>query len=537
MTPGSHDVDFNGLFDVFACRINGQGQLVFATFLGGSGYDSADVVAVNGAGQIFVGGITQSSDFPITVGAFDPQLSGPSDGFLTVLDESGSVIQGSTYLGGAAFDLIRDMHVSSSGRVTLLGDSDSPDFPTTPNAFDPSHNGAFDLFIAQLDGFGTELAYSTYVGGSDFENGFAVQADEAGHIYVVGATESDDFPTTPGSLDDTFNGTRDVVVFQLVPGAADLGFSTYLGGSDYEYGRGIQVTSGGDVVVVGQTHSMDFPTTPGAYQTGTIDTSHGFVTRIDAQGAGLVFSTYLGGASHSTGLNGLVLDDANRIYFLGDSFAMDFPVVGGASCGGLINAQTDIVFGVLSEDGSDLLYSTCMGGKGSDYGEAISMSDFGQLALVGTTFSPDFMTTPGAYDESQNGNGDAFVMLFDVCTPSVTVNPSSAQLCTGTSFELVTGALSVRPLTYQWYLNGLSISGATGDRLTLTPVSLADQGMYHCVVTSECGSVSTDPNQVTVIDRAFLVEQWRLTYLPDPSGNGLVEIDDLILALNECGPM
>ncbi|MFL0499071.1 DUF7948 domain-containing protein, partial [Priestia megaterium] len=274
-TPGAFDTTLNGPTDAFITKLDPTGNtLIYSTYLGGTDFDQGSSIAVDTGGNAYVTGVTRSADFPTTPGAFDTTFNGTTTAFVTKLDPTGSTLTYSTYLGGTSFDTGSGIAVDTGGNAYVTGSTQSADFPTTPGAFNPTFNGAADAFVTKLDSTGSTLIYSTYLGGTDFDQGFSIAVDAGGNAYVTGFTASTNFPTTLGAFDTTFNGIFDVFVTKLDPTGSTLIYSTYLGGIFFDIGRGIAVDTGGNAYVTGSTQSADFPTTPGAFDTtfnGNID--------------------------------------------------------------------------------------------------------------------------------------------------------------------------------------------------------------------------------------------------------------------------
>jgi hypothetical protein len=240
--------------------------LAYSTYLGGSLGAVGGTIAVDGAGNAYVGGATISADFPTTAGAFDTSYNGgifEGDAFVTKFNPTGSALVYSTYLGGSNDDG-GGIALDAAGNVYLTGETSSTDFPTTPGAFQTAYGGGFtDAFVAKLDPTGSALVYSTYLGGSGRERGIGIARDAAGNAYVTGDTDSVDFPTTAGAFQTAFGGVRDAFVTKLDPAGAALVYSTYLGGSDDDGAWHIAVDLAGTAHVTGGTGSSDFPTTAG----------------------------------------------------------------------------------------------------------------------------------------------------------------------------------------------------------------------------------------------------------------------------------
>ena len=278
--------------------------LLYSTYLGGGSFDFGVGIALDGAGSAYLTGYTASADFPTTAGAFDTSFNGASDAFVTKLDASGAALGYSTYLGGSeGDDNGLGIALDGAGSAYLTGATGSADFPTTAGAFDTTYNGGYDGFVTKLDASGAALGYSSYLGGDSFDSGYGIALDGAGSAYLTGETRSRDFPTTVGAFDTSFNGVvTDAFVTKLDPSGAALGYSSYLGGSDTESGgdsgNGIALDGAGNAYLTGETYSADFPTTAGAFDTTFNGDYDAFVTKLDASGAALGYSTFLGGGSN-----------------------------------------------------------------------------------------------------------------------------------------------------------------------------------------------------------------------------------------------
>jgi hypothetical protein len=275
ITPGAFDPSFNGgFYDAFVAKLDRTGSaLVYATFLGGSGsYDFAKDLVVDGMGYAYVIGTTDSTDFPTTSGAFDTTFNGGPGGdvFVAKLNPSGSALVYASYLGSNGSDYANAIAIDDLNNAYLLGETFSSSFPTTPGAFDTSHNGSLDVFVAKLNPAGSALAYSTFLGGSGGDEGGGLAVDRTGNAFLTGYTFSSNFPATPGAYDPTFNGgpygSGDAFVAKLNPSGSALVYATYLGGADgNDRGGSIAVGATGSAWVTGSTSSSDFPTTPGAF--------------------------------------------------------------------------------------------------------------------------------------------------------------------------------------------------------------------------------------------------------------------------------
>src|SRR5439155_566034 len=201
------------------------------------------------------------------LGAFQPTFAGGADAFVTNLNATGSALVYSTYLGGSSNDQGNAIAVDASGSAYVTGETLSTNFPTTLGAIQPTFAGVIDAFVTKLNPAGGALVYSTYLGGSDDDEGLGIALDASGSAYVTGFTGSTNFPTTAGAFQPTLAGGPDAFVTKLNPaGSAPLLYSTYLGGSAEDEAFGIAVDAAGSAYLTGQTDSTNFPTTKRAFQ-------------------------------------------------------------------------------------------------------------------------------------------------------------------------------------------------------------------------------------------------------------------------------
>ena len=407
--------------DAFVTKLNPAGTaLVYSTFVGGSNMEFANGVAIDGSGNAYVTGTTKSSNFPTTGGAFDRSINIPpncprcgtdvTDGFVFKLNAAGSALAYSTYLGGTETDSPRGIAVAG-GSAFVTGETLSKNFPTNAGAFDRTHAGQYDMFVTKLNPAGSALAYSTFLGGTAVDNGEGLTVDSGGNAYAMGFTSSSDFPTRPGAFDRTQNGGFDVTLTKLNPAGSALVFSTYLGGANFDTGNDLTVDSGGNAYVAGGTGSTNFPTTAGAFDT-TSDGNDAFVTKFNANGSALVYSTVLGGTD-SDSASGVILDTAGNAWLAGGTSSADFPVTADAA-DPTFNGMGDAFIAKLNASGSAVPYATYLGGTQSEAANDLGRDSAGNLYVTGLTYSMDFPVTVGAFDTIWNGDlsifwGDAFV--------------------------------------------------------------------------------------------------------------------------------
>src|SRR5580698_802770 len=242
----------------------------------------------------------------------------------------------STYLGGSGNDIGFDIAVDTTGDAYLTGQTNSVDFPVSPDAYQAKLDGAGNVFVTKLNPAGTALVYSTYIGGSTVDAGYGIVVDGAGDAYVTGQTSSSNFPATAGAFQTTLRGPSNAFMTKLDSTGTALIYSTYLGGSGTDGGSRIAIDTGGNAYVAGTTSSANFPVTPGAFQSSYGGGGDAFVAKLNPAGSALAYSTYLGGSSTDGG-GGITVDSAGNAYVVGWTESTDFLVTAGAfqtECGG-----------------------------------------------------------------------------------------------------------------------------------------------------------------------------------------------------------
>jgi Bacterial Ig-like domain (group 1)/Beta-propeller repeat len=493
--------------------------LVYSTYLGGSGAEYGTGIAVDTVGNAYVTGGTGSTNFPTTPGAFDTTSNGGgSDAFVTKLDPTGASLVYSTYLGGSGIDEGHGIAIDTVGNAYVTGRTDSTNFPTTPLAFDTTSNGSNDTFVTKLDPAGASLVYSTYLGGSGFDVGRGIAVNTLGNAYVTGATSSTNFPTTPGALDTTSDFAGDAFVTKLDPTGASLVYSTSLGGSGMDEGRGIAIDTAGNAYVTGRTDSTNFPTTALAFDTTSNGGSDAFVTKLDPLGASLVYSTYLGGS----GLDlspGIAIDTAGNAYVTGITESTNFPTTPGAFDISF-NGVQDAFVTKLDPLGASLLYSTYLGGSSIDFGFGIAVDTAGNAYVTGRTDSTNFPTTAGAFDTSFNGFQDAFVTKLDPLGASllystylggssidyglgIAVDTAGNAYVTGqtfsTNFPTTAGAFDTTYNGSDVFVAKISEAVSPPATLTLSPPTATNPvGAQHCVTATVEDAAGNPVPDVTV---------------------------------------
>ncbi len=430
-TRSGYDATFAGSSDAFVTKFQADGtDIVYSTFLGGGqgyGYDRGDDIVVNNVGEACVAGKTFCSDFPTTSGAYDTTLNGGSDIFVTKLNASGTGLEFSTLLGGSDYDVASGLALDSAGSVYVAGSTNSSNFPATSG----SRQNDWDVVVCKFNDDGSDLIYGMYLGeDSSYGGAGSLAVDSTGCAYVTGETAGG-FPSTSGAFDESYNGNNDAFVTKLNSAGDSLVYSTFLGGSNSDSGRGISLDSSGCVYVTGKTKTRDLATS-GAYQETPGYKWDAFVAKLNADGSTLGFFTYLGGNNNDWG-TGITVDSSGDILLAGGTCSSDFPVTEGTFACMSAGGYDDVFVARVNSDGSILEYSTYLGGSG--YGDAaggkVEVDSFGCAYVTGCTGSEDFPTTSGAYDETKNGGYDVFVTkLSMVASPAiysvnVSVSPSN----------------------------------------------------------------------------------------------------------------
>lgn len=454
-----------GLGDIFVTKINAAGSaLVYSTYIGGTtGGEAAYGIAVDAAGNAHITGYTWSTNFPTTVSPYQAAHGGGFyDAFVTKLNAAGSALAFSTYLGGTGSDMGYSISLDGAGNAYVTGSTTSTNFPAFPETGAPldatcgtdgtCNGGLNDAFVTKFSsaGFAT---YSTYLGGSNIEEGFCIKAESAGNVFIAGVTFSTDFPTTAGVYDTTCgtdglcNGASDAFVTKISSGGISITYSTYLGGSFNEGVYGIALDASGNAYVTGFTTSTDFPAIAGAYDTtcGTDGTCNAglsdvIVAKLNPAATALIYSTYLGGSS-SDNAYGISVDASGNAYITGSTYSTDFPTalpIQAALAGG---NGIDAFVSKLTPAGNVLAFSTYLGGVDSvcvdcnygDYGNGIAADSADNIYITGYTYNTGFPTASPIQAVcggcTGTANPDAFAAKISLF-PNITVSPASANFGT-----------------------------------------------------------------------------------------------------------
>jgi hypothetical protein len=380
---------YAGSDDAIVTKLDPSGNsLVYSTFIGGASQDGATCMALDPAGNVYIAGYTYSTDFP-TVTPIQGSRMGPSDVFVAKISASGSALSYSTYLGGTGSGLehANSIAVDGSGSAYVTGLTSSTNFPTlNPIQTDPDPL-LEDAFVTKLNGTGTQLVYSTYLGGiDDPDEGNGIAVDSSGSAYVVGRA-SPGFPTTPGAFQES--GGFDAFVAKLNPAGNGLVFSTHLGGVNSTVGYAIAIDSSGNSYVTGRTSSLSFPTTPNAALSGT---TGAFATKLNPTGSALVYSTLVCGADR--GLD-IALDPFGNAYVVCWTFGLHLSLVHPLQAFFGSNQQDglDGFIAKVNTDGSRFLYSTYLRGRDEDAIYGVAVDDSGNAFVTGFTGGDGFLVS------------------------------------------------------------------------------------------------------------------------------------------------
>ena len=317
--------------DAFVARLsNDLSTLSRATYLGGSGSDIANALALDGSGHVVVAGQTNSTNFPGTAGGARPSLAGGNDAFVARLSDDLVTLSRATYLGGSNTNLAYTLVLDGSGSVFVAGYTNSINLPGTTGGARPVNAGAGDAFVARLSSDLSVLGRATYLGGSGYDQASALARDGNGNVFVAGYTGSADFPGTSGGAQPSRNSGNDAFVARLSNDLGTLGRATYLGGGGSDAANALLLDGNGDVFVAGLAQSTDFPGTTGGAQPGNAGGNDAFVARLSNDLGTLGRATYLGGSNNDQA-NALTLDGGGQVLVAGVTESTNFPGTTGSA--------------------------------------------------------------------------------------------------------------------------------------------------------------------------------------------------------------
>jgi uncharacterized repeat protein (TIGR01451 family) len=451
--------------------------LVYSTYLGGGGDDSGSSLAIDNSGNVYVTGTTASLNFPTKGPAF-ANNKGLADIFVTRIDPTGANIIYSTYIGGSGLDRADGIAVDASGNAFVVGrvDSTSTDFPTTAGSFGPSYRGGdFDGFVLKLNPQGSGLIYSSFLGGEENDSVEGVVVDAAGIAYVTGGTKSNAFPTTGNAYQGSRAGDTDAFLTRINASGSALLYSTFIGGAGTDRGSGVVLGGNGIAYVAGFGASPDFPTED-PFQAGFGGSFDAFVAKFDTNASGinsLIFCSNLGGTGDDKAFGIAIDSGAANIYVVGQTSSNNFPVLNPSqpATGG----SFDAFIAKVSSAGTKV-YATYYGGSGDDRGTGIAVNATG-VYVTGFTASTNLPVV--APLQLNNGGGfDAFVAKLN---PSGTSFLYSTYLGGAANENFVAAVTATNPITVDAasaYVTGYTASANFPTALPVQPTKSGGQDAF-----------------------------------------------------------
>lgn len=417
VTNVAYDEILSGTQDIFVTKLNAAGNgLVYSTFLGGDDADNGYGIYVGINGYAYITGNSLSNNYPTTLNAYQNYNAGASDVIVTKLNQTGSSLTYSTYIGGTYDDIGESIAVGKAGSAYIVGYTKSADYDTLkPYQGTLEVGGAtFDAFVTKLGPLGRALVYSTYLGGNSNDYGNSIAVDDSGYAYIVGETSSSNFDVTTGVFQTSNQGNEDVFVTKFNKEGNGLVYSTYIGGSSMDLGRGIAIDTNGYTYITGTTTSLNYDITAGAYQTTFSSGNEVFITKLNKIGSNLEYSTYLGALGIDWGA-GITVDSEGNACITGHTTSSNFDVTPDAYQ--LTNGGgTDVFLTKINNTGSALIYSTYIGGGSNERGHSVCLMDNDNFIITGYTESSNYDVTSGAYQTNYEGSKDGFITKINTRT-------------------------------------------------------------------------------------------------------------------------
>jgi hypothetical protein len=506
---------YDGGNDAFVAELNPSADaLVFSTFIGGAKDDGAQAVAVDGNGNIYVVGSTDSLNFP-TVAPLQPALAGETDAFALKLAPGGASFVYSTYLGSGDDDAANGVAVDATGDAFVTGYAALGTFPSW-NSFRTFQGGRADVFVTELSptgaGFSTGT-FSTFVGGTGQDWGYAIALDAVNNVYLTGSTQSATTFPVVAAVQTAADGGQNGFVTELAAGGQSFVFSTYLGGSGVDTLTSLALDGAGDIYVAGRTTSPNLPSSAGVVQPQYAGATDGFVAELAAGGHPLVFLSYLGG-NQTDSANAVAVGPDGFIYLAGSTASSNFPVLNALQ---LTRAgPSDAFIALLGPGAQRIVYSTYFGGSAADEANALALLDGGALLVAGDTASTNFPQAPdagfqSAYGAKNDGGRDGFLVRIEQPAPSLTnVLPDGGPTGGGTPVTL-SGAnlLSGAVVTFGGAEAGTTTFVSSGNLTAVSPRH--DAGLVDISVLNPDGQRATFPGAFTYWGPAALISPATLT--------------------------
>jgi hypothetical protein len=523
-----------GGVDIIVAKLNSAGTaLLYATYIGGKSDDKGAAIAVDSSGQAYVTGSTASSNFPL-VSSNRATIGGSTTAFALKLNAAGNTLLYSGFIGGTTYEVGNAIAVDASGNAYIVGDTQSANFPEV-FAIQFALGGGTDAFLTKLNPAGT-ITFSTFLGGSGNEHAGGIALDAVGNIFIAGGTSSANFPTV-SPLQGTLAGTQCAFVTKITP-QNTIAFSTYLGGSGGvpQQANAVALDPAGNAYIAGVTTSANFPVTTGAFQTAIGGSQSGFVSKISASGSTLVYSTFLGGSGYDWA-SGIAVNSSGFAYVGGYTSSLNFPQANAVQA--TFNGLYDAFVSELNFAGNGLVFSTFYGGSGSDSTNSIALDANANIFVGGQTSSADLhLVSPIQSSLASASTGWILRLGVSAAPPTtpavVSVSPSSgtgtsvaftAQFTdTGGGSTITTAALLVNTsastgfgcyVSYNPGLNLFSIYTDAGTSVlsTVTPGGTSAQN-DQCVLNGAGSSATASGTSLTV--------NFSLTFLPGFAGSKTV---------------
>ncbi len=396
-----------GIFDGFIVKLDASGSLIFSTYIGGKGSDEIRAAAIDNQGDIYVAGFTESSDFPITPGAYQSKRSGSfAKAFVTKLRSDGFLLY-SSYLGGSGFEAAFGIAVNKVGEAVLTGTTNSFDFPTK-NAI-RSYSGDLDAFVTKFNSSGSGLVYSTYLGGLNEDISNAVANDTSGNTYVTGSTRSSTFPQKR-NLFPFHPGFKDAFITKINRTGVMV-YSVFFGGSDLDIANAIAVSKAGNVYIGGYSKSKDLPTKSALQPNFGGGETKAFIAKLNFQGTGLIFSTYFGGDGLNV-IRSVHLDSSAIAHIVGTASTTNMILVDPLQSGN--RGGADAIVAKISASGTNLLFASYFGGGNAELGNAGAIDSMGHFYVGGNTSSPSTFPLENPLQNRYGGGiEDGFITRID----------------------------------------------------------------------------------------------------------------------------
>jgi hypothetical protein len=376
-------------------QVLNNNPIVYSTLLGGNANDLGSAIKVDKFGDAYVTGVTTSTDFPITSGAYTHNVNPDEYNiFVSKMNSTGSKLIYSSFFGGKLDNWVFSIDIDSIGESVITGHSQSDQYPTTPDSYNPKFHHYTDIVVTKINSKGSALVYSTFIGDYGYDDAYDMCLDPSANAYITGGTQSATYPTTIGAYNKRFKSYLDMFVTKLNAAGSGLVYSTFI---DMGEGIAIAIDTTCNVFITGYTGTDSFPITPGAFRKNTPNQTGIFVTKLNPTGSSLVYSTYIDELNADEGGKSIHVDKSGNAYICGHTWADDYPVTNGS----YLKGQDDYFVTKLNSTGSALDYSTYIGGSGIEY--MVNMTLFKeQIIIAGATYSTDYPVTPDAIEKNNN---------------------------------------------------------------------------------------------------------------------------------------